>query len=620
MLAALAGAGPSAGAGAIAPSGTPVLDASASTQAATVSPDFLSFGIDASQLLTRNGGQPFDFTRPALRNLTRPLSPAYIRFSGTKIDQTYVDLSGADPPTIPTGYLYGITRDEWDRANAFAQDLGLGVVAGVNGGPGPRAADGTWDPTAGRALLQYSADHGFPIVATSFGNEPNITYYGSGLPSTYDAQQYATDEQAFAAISRQILPAAKVIGPGSFFSTGAEKPLNGATLGPDTTDIMGLLSGAYDAVSYHSYPAFASTCAAPLTPTLPDDPLSAEFLDRPGGPLATMTSLRNQDDPGKPLWVDEASSVACGGVVGYSDRFAASFYYLSFLGTLARGGVQVAIRWTLAGPPSQPYSLIDNATLTPRPDYWAAVLWKKLMGTTVLTPAVTAPPPTLRTYAQCTPGSTGGVTAVALNTSRTAPQTLTISGTGASGASAYVVTGDLAGTDVALNGQVLVAGADGSIPALTPVPVVGGAVTLPPASYAFVTEPLAAAAACGAIPAVPKLSAPKQKLRTVARRHQLAARCALPSAGLCTVVATVPAATARRLRLTVTKGAKVLTLATAATPVGASGAATVRLRLARRAARALGRSRTTVPVTLTATSAVANWVPSTAGRSITLGR
>ena len=46
---------------------------------------------------------------------------------------------------------------------------------------------------------------------------------------------------------------------------------------------------------------------------------------------------------------------------------------------MARAGVKVATRWTLAGP--QPYALVDDATLTPRPDYWAALLWRRLMGT-----------------------------------------------------------------------------------------------------------------------------------------------------------------------------------------------------------------------------------------------
>lgn len=523
------------------PAVTVTVDAGASRATATVSPEFLSFGIDASQMLTRGGGTPFDFTRARLRRLTAPLSPALIRFSGTKIDSTNIDLTGADPPVIPPGYKYGITRAEWDAANGFAKDLGLGVVLGLNDGPGPRTASGAWDPMSATALLTYAAAHGFPVRATSFGNEPNIAYYGAGLPSSYSAADYAGDATQAAALSRRLLPHALVIGPGSFFSEGAERPLNGLVLGPDTSDIMPAAKGLYDAVSYHSYPAFADTCALPIRPVLPADTLSAEFLDRVNGPLAYMSGLRDANDPGRPLWVDESGSAACGGVVGFSDRFAASFYYLNFLGTLARSGVQVAIRWTLSGPPSQPYSLIDDSTLTPRPDYWAAVLWHRLMGRTVLAPrAVGAPSPTLRTFAACTPGTRGGVTTLALNTDRTGPAQLRLAGAGAQGARAYVVTGALDSAQPLLNGTPLTVAADGSVPALSPVAVSGGALTIPAASYAFVTAPLAASRPCHARVTRVGLRVPRQRLATVKRTRSILAFCRLRAAGTCTVTARGP--------------------------------------------------------------------------------
>jgi hypothetical protein len=602
-----------------APAATTV-DATASQLATTVSPQFLSFGIDASQLLTRDGKPPFDFTRARLRTLTAPLAPAVIRLSGTKIDQTYIDLSGADPPTIPAGYKYGITRDELDRAAAFAKSLGLGLDLGLNAGPGPRTLAGAWDPAAATALLQYAAAHGFPVRATTFGNEPNITYYGSGMPATYTAAAYAAEAKQAAALSRQILPQAEVVGPGSFFSTGAEKPLNGANLGPDTAAIMPLAKNLYDAVSYHSYPAFASTCAAPIKPLLPADTLSAEFLDRVNGPLAYMSKLRDANDPGKPLWVDESGNAACGGVVGYSDRFAASFYYMNFLGTLARGGVKVAIRWTLAGPASQPYSLIDDATLTPRPDYWAAVLWHRLMGTTVLTPKTTTPSPTVRTFAQCTPNVRGGVTTLALNTNRTAPADLALAGTGATGAGAYLVTGALGATQPALNGTPLAVAADGSLPTLTPKAVTGGHLTLPPASYAFVTEPQAASGPCGAPATSVTLKAPRQKLATVARKRAIAASCRLPAPGTCTIDATITAATAKRLGLKPRKHARTFPLGARTTKVTTTKTKTTTVKLSRATARRLARSRRAVKITLVATSAIAGRQPGTRTASVTLRR
>jgi heparanase len=79
---------------------------------------------------------------------------------------------------------------------------------------------------------------------------------------------------------------------------------------------------------------------------------------------------------------------------------------------LAQKGVQVIMHNTLA---ASDYALIDQDTLSPRPNYWAAVLWAKVMGTTVLA-APKSPAPELRLFAHCLKGQKGGVGLLALNT------------------------------------------------------------------------------------------------------------------------------------------------------------------------------------------------------------
>jgi imidazolonepropionase-like amidohydrolase len=49
---------------------------------------------------------------------------------------------------------------------------------------------------------------------------------------------------------------------------------------------------------------------------------------------------------------------------------------------------------------SSDYGLLDENTFAPRPNYWAALLWRKLMGATVLKPGV-SPGPNRQLYAQC---------------------------------------------------------------------------------------------------------------------------------------------------------------------------------------------------------------------------
>lgn len=136
----------------------------------------------------------------------------------------------------------------------------------------------------------------------------------------------------------------------------------GVPLGPEAWQTMPLVPGIYDAVDYHYYPAFARSC--PYRPKPPEDVLAPAFLDEHLRHLAYMEKLRDRYDPGRPLWVSETSTAACGGEPGFSDRFASSFYFLDEIGELAEHGVAVVVRQTLSGGA---YSLLDDS-LAPRPD------------------------------------------------------------------------------------------------------------------------------------------------------------------------------------------------------------------------------------------------------------
>ena len=188
----------------------------------------------------------------------------------------------------------------------------------------------------------------------------------------------------------------------------------------------------------------------------------------------------------------EAGSASCGGQQGYSNRFEATFWYLNALGALSQRGLQVLIRQTLSG---SDYGLIDDATLTPNPDYWAALLWHRLMGTRVLRPVVRGAPARLRVYAACA-RSGGGTTLLALNLDQRRSAPLTVADRARS-LQVYKVTAPaILARQVLLGGRPLNAARDGRIPALRPQLTSAGTITLAPASYAFIVEPGAGPAAC----------------------------------------------------------------------------------------------------------------------------
>lgn len=62
----------------------------------------------------------------------------------------------------------------------------------------------------------------------------------------------------------------------------------------------------------------------------------------------------------------------------------ATFRYLDQHARLAQQGVRLIAHNTHS---ASDYGLADETTFTPRPNYRDALLWKKLMGTTVLKPA-----------------------------------------------------------------------------------------------------------------------------------------------------------------------------------------------------------------------------------------
>src|SRR5258708_26367334 len=115
------------------------------------------------------------------------------------------------------------------------------------------------------------------------------------------------------------------------------------------------------------------------------------------------------------MWITETAEAACGGDP-WAARFVDVFRYLDQLGRLAKAGVGVVMHNTLG---ARDYGLLHEKTLTPRPNYWGALLWRRLMGATVLDPGVSIAAGQ-HVYAHCQRGTPGGVTLLVVNNDRIA--------------------------------------------------------------------------------------------------------------------------------------------------------------------------------------------------------
>ncbi|HST06716.1 MAG TPA: hypothetical protein VLJ83_01005 [Gemmatimonadaceae bacterium] len=200
-----------------------------------------------------------------------------------------------------------------------------------------------------------------------------------------------------------------------------------------------------------------------------------------------VNGLRDHFEPGRPVWITETADAACGGNP-WAKTLLDTFRYPDQLGRLARRGVDAIFHNTLA---SSDYGLLDQDTFTPRPNYWGGLLWRRLMGTTVLD--VGPSREGLHIYAHSMRGQPGGVTLLAINNSRTRESSIELS----LSAERYTLSAQrLESERVELNGNRLGLGASDALPDMNAAPVAPGRVTFAPATITFLAIPSAENDAC----------------------------------------------------------------------------------------------------------------------------
>ena len=426
-----------------------------------------------------------------LRVLAKALGPAYVRVSGAWANKVWFQDDDAPPlAEAPKGFDGVLTRAQWAGVVDFAKATDARIVTSFAVSPGARDASGAWNPDQARRLIAYTRSIGGSIYAAELINEPNVGPL-VGLPRGYDAAAFARDEATFRELIRTDAPQIKTVGPGS---TGEA----GYTLfpkGPGSMSTEAMLSAAppakFDIYSYHFYGTNSQRCAmlGRGVGVKPEDALSEAWLARTDKAYDYYKALHDRFEPGTPIWITETAEAACGG-----DRWAAtfldSFRYVDQMGRLARRNVAAVFHNTLA---ASDYALIDDTTWRPRPDYWAALLWRRLMGETVLDAGPIQPG--LHVYAQCLRDRPGGVAVVAINLDTAKPASLQLS----AAAERYTLTADqLQSGTVKLNGRPLALTAGDELPALRSARAPAGRLTLAPASITFLAVPGAANRACRA--------------------------------------------------------------------------------------------------------------------------
>lgn len=421
---------------------------------------------------------PVDLSNPRLRKLAAALGPAYVRVSGTWANSTWFDDSnGPAPKTPPAGFGDILTRQEWKGVIDFGKAADAKIVTSFAISPGVRDASGVWTPVEAKKIVAATKADGGSIAAAEMFNEPNFASMG-GAPKDYDAAAYGRDFKAFLAFARQDVPEMLVAGPSAVGDIGMMDHMPASMHGLRAGDLLRAEGPGLDVFSYHFYGGVSQRCArmGNIPHSSPETALSNEWLSRTVRDEEFYAGLRDKYAPGKPMWLTETGETACGGNPWASD-FIDSFRYLNQLGVLAKRGVQVVMHNTLD---ASDYGLIDEKTLVPRPNYWAALLWRRTMGTTVLD-AGTSPSEGLHLYAQCLRNEPGGVALLAINADRTASATLEVPVK----SERYTLSGELMSDKVSLNGKELNVTASGDLPEIRGKAQKAGRVELAPATITF---------------------------------------------------------------------------------------------------------------------------------------
>lgn len=460
-----------------------------------------------------------DLENPRLRALSAAMSPAYLRIGGSEGDDAVYDIDGACARSrggsgVPDrAYCLSMTR--WRDILHYAHDTGLSVAFGLNVmygrnctvrcSPQPCSARvvppcSGWDPTNAVALIEHTA-----ALLKADGLAGALAGFEVG-----NEKEHALSPRDYADCMKVVRAAIDRLWPDS-----ATRPL---LIGPDENPRADWLHAMLDAgghvadvVTYHLYAGYG------LDPSLQKELVDPGFLDFTrliGSDIARVVA---KAAPHAQIWVGETAAAWHSGEAGITDAFESGFWFVDQLGVLASMSHAAMCRQCFVGGN---YSMLGvNDGFAPRPDYWTGLLFKRLMGDTVLTsyqtePAVTPYYPSMRGYLHCSRGHRGGAAFAFLNTDPDTHYEIKLSGLNTDGSQfkstlreEFVLSSPglgppgkhqstLSSRHVELNGVLLELGKGNAVPTLRGRRKDGGNFVAPPRTYGFVIYPEANAHAC----------------------------------------------------------------------------------------------------------------------------
>lgn len=331
---------------------------------------------------------PINLYHPKLRYLAKQLGPAWIRVSGTWATKTYYDFDEDTCGKIPAGYQSILTKKQWIGVLDFVKSVNGKLLISISNCEGDHPNGGPLDLTQARKIFSLSHDYGVDIDAIEFMNEPNMLEM-SGAPKGYTPQDYARDQDILYRWIRENYPRCLLIGPCTTGDPTINSPEDkgmGAGIATLTSACTTeeLLAGTtinMDVFSYHYYNGISERLASimPNAHWNVESAFTDEYLAVAPTYAKKHAKLRDNFIPKAPIWVTESGDAGGGGNT-WASTYLDVFRTLNELGSFATITDGVIFHNTLA---SSDYGFLDSNTFEPRPNYFAVLIWNRLMGTTV---------------------------------------------------------------------------------------------------------------------------------------------------------------------------------------------------------------------------------------------
>ena len=429
---------------------------------------------------------PIDTTNPRLIKLAKELGTAWIRVSGTWANKTYYDFDGHTGGKVPEGFQNLLTKEQWLHLLDFVKAVDGKLLVSIANCPGIHSADEPMPFEQADLLFRTSKEYGVPISAAEFTNEPNLIAV-SGLPAGYTAADHARDHDLFGAWLRENYPECLFVGPCTvgdinMFGMGNDGAGGGLAAGfkiVTTEELLGDYKSKMDVFSYHYYNGVSERGAAMGGHWPYESVLSEQYLGVAPFCAVQYVPRRDKYVPGGQMWVTESGDAGCGGNT-WGSTYADVPRTLNELGAFCTVTDGVIFHNTLA---SSDYGYLKHGTFEPRPNYFAVLLWNRLMGTTCYTSGIKNEEGA-HVYCHSRRDGKEGLVYLVINNSWTETTTVELP----TEAEVYALTGNgkLRSRTMCLNGKELVLGEGDTLPELTGVKTPAGKLEIAPGGCTFI--------------------------------------------------------------------------------------------------------------------------------------